>query len=52
METKRNFPLLGGAMERTFKIRLCVVCTSTDIDMDACTVSKLVSSNTDLLTHL
>lgn len=52
METKRNCPLLGGAMELTFKIRLRIVCTSTDVDMNACTVSQLVPSNTNLLAHL
>ena len=52
MEAKRNSPLLGGAMKLTFKIRLRIVCTSTDVDMDACTVSQLVSSNSNLLAHL
>jgi hypothetical protein len=52
MEMKRNCPLLRGAMELTFKIRLRVVRTSTDVDMDAYTVSQLVSSNTNLLAHL
>jgi hypothetical protein len=52
METERNYPSPGDAIKLTFKIRLRIIRTSTNVDMDACIESQLVASSGDLLTHL
>jgi hypothetical protein len=41
-----------AAMQLTFKICLCLFCSSADVDMDACVASQYVSPDTGFIAHL